>query len=84
MADDLAHISVLPDEAVLTERARAAGVDVDALPYLTRRARLRDFRTEAEQSALDAKFRAAIDEDIRLYNARFEKYGVWNAKFRGW
>ncbi|HRP11428.1 MAG TPA: hypothetical protein PLK37_10370 [Terricaulis sp.] len=84
MADDVTHISVLPDEVILEERARAAGVDLDSLPYLTRRARLRDFRTAEEQSALNAKFKAEIEEDVRLYNDRFEKHGIWNAKFRGW
>jgi hypothetical protein len=84
MADDASKSGALPDEPILIARARAAGIDVDALPYLTRRLRLRDFRTPEEAEALAAKHRAEMEEDLRLYNERFEKYGIWNAKLRGW
>lgn len=82
MADDVAPI--LPDESALAARARAAGVNLDALDYLARIRRLREFYTPDERAALEAMNRAEIAEDAKRYNAYVERYGIWNSKIRGW
>ena len=82
MADDIAPI--LPDRAALEERARKAGVDLDALSDLARVRLLREFYTPSERKALEAKSRAEIAEDMQRYNAFVEKHGFWNAGIKPW
>lgn len=82
MADDIAPI--LPDKTSLEERARSAGVNLDALSDVARVRLLREFYTPAERKALEAKNRAEIAEDMERYNAFVEKHGFWNAGIKPW
>ena len=82
MADDATPI--LPDQAVLNERAKRAGIDLEALPDIARIRRLRELRTDAEKKALAERQHVEIEEDARRYNAYVDRYGIWNAKIRGW
>ncbi len=83
MADD-ARPALFPDQATLENRARAAGVDLDALSDIARLRLLTEFRTEAEQQALAASARARLEEDARRYNAHLEQHGFWNAEIKPW
>lgn len=84
MADDIFPTASLPDEAELAARARAARVNPDVLSDLTRIRVLHEFRTEAERQSQEEQDRTSRADDVRRYNAYFDKYGIWNAKFRGW
>ena len=82
MADDATPI--FPDQAVLTERARKAGVDLTALSDLARIRLLREFRTQDEKRALLARAHAEMAEDAKLYSAHLEENGFWNAGIKPW
>jgi hypothetical protein len=82
MADDAAPI--LPDDHALAERARKAGVDIDALSDLARIRLLREFYTPSERKAAEAKAKAEWPEVVRQYNDWVDENGFWNASIKPW
>jgi hypothetical protein len=82
MADDASPI--FSDEAILTQRARKAGIDIESISEVARVRLLREFRTDEEKRALAEQGAETMEEDARRYNAHVEKYGFWNAHIRPW
>ena len=82
MADDVKPI--LPDRAQLEARARKAGINLETLSELARSRLVREFYTSAELAQIEKQSRAEIAEDVRRYNEYVARFGIWNAKFRGW
>lgn len=83
MSSDTA-IDPHPGDEALEARARAAGVDLDALTELERIRKLREFLTPAELDAIVSLTRARLKEDARIYNEMIERDGLWNEDFRPW